>query len=63
MKAALVRRETFLLNRDDFVEDRFGKIIASFLSVLSSESVIHLLCHHHVQIQSRKQIYIYMPNL
>lgn len=44
MKAALVRRETFLLHRDDFVEDRFGKIIASFLSVPSGESVIHLFC-------------------
>lgn len=40
----MVRRETFLLHREDFVDDRFDKIIASFLSVLSGESVIHLLC-------------------
>lgn len=44
MKTALVRRETFLLHRDDFAEDRIGKIITFFLSVLSGESVIHLLC-------------------
>ena len=42
IKAALVRREGRLLHRDDLVDDRFDKITASFLSVLSGESVIHL---------------------
>lgn len=40
---SLGQKEIFLLHRDDFVEDRFGKIIASFLSILSGESMIHLL--------------------
>lgn len=46
MKAALVRREGRLLHREDLVDDRFDKLTASFffLSVLSGESVIHLLC-------------------
>lgn len=50
MKAALGRRETFLFHGAGFVEDRFGKIIASFLSVLSGESVIHLLCFEHFSV-------------
>lgn len=40
----MVRRERFLLHREDFVDDKFAEIIASFLSVLSGESVIHLFC-------------------
>lgn len=44
MEAALVKRERFLLQREVFVDEKFAKIIASFLPIVSGESVIHLFC-------------------